>query len=633
MTQLKTLLLERMLVLQNRHTAYDEEFHAGVNIIASAGNSKGKSTVADLIFYGLGGEGVAWKDEAARCSHVLCQVALNNRRVTLRREITDKRFQPMSVHFGGIETALADSTDWNTYPYARHGDKESFSQKLFQYLDLPEIPVELSNLTMHQALRLMYQDQLTQNDRIFRSEDRDSIIIREAVGDLICGVLNPAVYKIELRIREIERLVENLDGQIKGARHVLLRSGEMPTTAMVDETIRNVEVSITNLQVKLQGLRNADSRRQIEDEVVRERVEALRTLVQSLNVELEALRREATTLALIVADSQALIIEIENTLKSLEQSTTVREVMGYVSVHVCPSCFSKIEENSDEGVCALCKSRLDPDAEKSRFLRLRNELEQQKKESESLIVDRQERIAQVHLIIRDKTEERARFAIEYESLLKAYIVDADAAALAVARQLGAQEQELENWRQKRRLLEELEALAAERADLVAEINRARAELDSLREHSEARRKRVKEIIGSSMLDTIQRDTESTEFAEVADIYVDFAADRFRMTGKTGFSASSLTVIKSSFYIAMLIAACEDRAFGLPMFLLLDNIEDKGMTEGRSQNFQEVIVDISRKLRCPHQIIYTTSAINPEFENSDYMVGPLYSEDQKSLNVI
>jgi hypothetical protein len=49
-----------------------------------------------------------------------------------------------------------------------------------------------SNITMHQVLRLLYEDQLTPVQRIFRAENFDTWQARQAVGDrnlgLMCGI-------------------------------------------------------------------------------------------------------------------------------------------------------------------------------------------------------------------------------------------------------------------------------------------------------------------------------------------------------------------------------------------------------------------------------------------------------------
>jgi len=67
-------------------------------------------------------------------------------------------------------------------------------------------------------------------------------------------------------------------------------------------------------------------------------------------------------------------------------------------------------------------------------------------------------------------------------------------------------------------------------------------------------------------------------------------------------------------------------------LLLDNVEDKGMTPQRSQNFQRLLVEISAGLRVDHQIIFTTSMVAPELENPRFTVGDLYTADHKSLRI-
>ena len=68
MTQPKpSLILNRLLVIAGDKTAYDQKFEEGVNIIQSDGNSAGKSTVMDFIFFVLGGDVEEWTDEAKRC--------------------------------------------------------------------------------------------------------------------------------------------------------------------------------------------------------------------------------------------------------------------------------------------------------------------------------------------------------------------------------------------------------------------------------------------------------------------------------------------------------------------------------------------------------------------------------------
>jgi hypothetical protein len=81
-----------------------------------------------------------------------------------------------------------------------------------------------------------------------------------------------------------------------------------------------------------------------------------------------------------------------------------------------------------------------------------------------------------------------------------------------------------------------------------------------------------------------------------------------------------------------LAAGIDHAFFHPRFLLLDNIEDKGMEVIRSQLFQKLIVEKATEVEVPYQVIFTTSMMNPMLELDEYVIGPAYTEDHRTLNL-
>src|SRR5437868_14360021 len=129
-----SLRLLRLVVTKSGKSAYDEVFHPGVNVIRSEGNSRGKSTIADLIFFALGGDLTEWKAEAGSCDQTFAEVALNGAVLTLRRDIVvGSRQVPMWVYFGTFADGSASAAQgWIRLPYARSGDRESFSQLLFK---------------------------------------------------------------------------------------------------------------------------------------------------------------------------------------------------------------------------------------------------------------------------------------------------------------------------------------------------------------------------------------------------------------------------------------------------------------------------------------------------------------------
>src|SRR5258708_752880 len=116
MTLLKpTLRVNRLAVFRHGRSVYDQKFHSGVNIIRGA-NSTGKSTIADFIFFALGGDVANWKPGAASCDFLVAEVKLNEAAVTLRRKISQHRNQPMDVYWGEMEAGLASAVQgWQVY--------------------------------------------------------------------------------------------------------------------------------------------------------------------------------------------------------------------------------------------------------------------------------------------------------------------------------------------------------------------------------------------------------------------------------------------------------------------------------------------------------------------------------------
>lgn len=99
---------------------------------------------------------------------------------------------PAAVFVGTFEEASAQGLDgWQSYPIRRSaGGDESFSQIMFRASGIPEAQSQgAANITMNQLLRLVYADQRTPASFLFRYESFDTGEIREAVGDLVRGII------------------------------------------------------------------------------------------------------------------------------------------------------------------------------------------------------------------------------------------------------------------------------------------------------------------------------------------------------------------------------------------------------------------------------------------------------------
>ena len=100
-----SLFLKRLVVMSNGERVYDENFYTGLNIIRGM-NGTGKTTIADFIFFGLGGENVHWKEEALRCDYVYCEVFVSGQIWTFLKAPLTRQLKPLMdggiIHFLGL---------------------------------------------------------------------------------------------------------------------------------------------------------------------------------------------------------------------------------------------------------------------------------------------------------------------------------------------------------------------------------------------------------------------------------------------------------------------------------------------------------------------------------------------------
>jgi len=58
-----------------------------------------------------------------------------------------------------------------------------------------------------------------------------------------------------------------------------------------------------------------------------------------------------------------------------------------------------------------------------------------------------------------------------------------------------------------------------------------------------------------------------------------------------------------------------------------------MVGDRVRYFQQMMADWSDSSKVGHQIILTTSTLNPELETDEYMIGPKYTKQSRTLDFI
>jgi hypothetical protein len=623
--------IRRLRVLRRGAPVYDQSYHLGVNIIRGE-NGSGKSTIADFIFYILGGEFDNWKKAAEACDQVQAEVATRGGVVVLRRDV-GKAQSPMAVFFGPMAEAEQHGLGgWEMFPIRRASSKLSFTQIMFRSAGIPEAQSQgASNITMHQILRLLYSDQRTPAGFLFRYEDFDPREIREAVGDLICGLSVYELYELELRLREINRDFEEKSRRLTALLAVLPKEETITRVETVDVRLDQLSREYDLVTNEIASVNELVDDGQVQ-EFMRGRAKAAEEL-RKLRAEIAANEQQAQITQLEINDLNAFLQYLEELSTKLPRTQAASDVVGNVEFSYCPACLAPLSGEKGLDHCVVCGAATDPEQERSRYLQIKTDLDIQIRESQQLLegkeVSARHAESELRAARREHQEKLSEYTVKYDistSPRESFVAERYQRIGQIDRERG----ELGRLRER---VGEIERLSEEKANLQAEITRLKDRQDALERAGRNRKAEALSLVSNIARDILHRDLErQAEFKRAASVSLNFADNSIKVDGELNFAESSNVILKNAAILSLLLAAAEDLQFYHPRFVLFDNIEDKGMEPPRSYNFQDIIVRLSRATRVEHQIIFTTSMPNPALDDEKYVIGPLYTQQNQTLRL-
>ena len=634
-----TLQFRKLRIFREKQVAYQADFHEGVNIIRGH-NASGKSTVMDFIFYVLGGENVPWKNEALLCDEVLAELELNGLPITISRPVSDAARNPLSIFWGRLDEAIAGPiSEWETYPYQRSASKESFSQVLFRLLEMPELRGEgVSNITMHQLLRLLYVDQRTPHDVIFRAEPFDTILTRETVGNYLCGIYSAELYDAQLEFKTVDAQLSKSVSELKSVFKILGSSGQggANTTDFLQAEATTLSREIVDLNERVIELREGSRNPEKNNEQSAKRVANLREALSMKQREYAEAGDAFQNLSLEVEDSKFFVSELQRRLSALEDSEATRKYLGAIKFNFCPCCLGAIEEKvepSSEQFCQLCKSAATVNPAGSQLLRMRNELALQRKESARLLEERELMLQNLARELPVLARELKQLEVEYRKVTQEWASPVEAEIDAANLRLGELKQKLVQIDEYQKLAAVIENLQAQRASLENRKSELQDKILFLENKDDSIKAEARLSVAKELVHLLRADLpRQEEFIQASAVDWSFGENRVSVNGHTQFSESSMVILKHCFHLALLAASTKHEFFRVPRFLLLDGIEDGGQEIVRSHHLQELVVKLSESLPARHQIIFSTSQIAPKLKNSDLVVGKASTVDSKTLSI-
>lgn len=625
------LRLNRLCVVRHGQLVYDQEFHEGVNIIRGQ-NGSGKSTIADFIFFVLGGEFDDWKGVAGQCDEVQAEVQTPRGKLTLRRRV-GRAQEPVQLYFGPMVDAAARSMEgWEWFPIRRQASGASFSQMMFRSMRIPEAQSEgAANITMHQLLRLCYSDQRTPATRLFRWEPFDTNAIREAVGDLVCGISGYEIYEIGLELRNLQKELDAVNARLGALQSALPSDESLNTPELIEVAVGRLRTEAEDIQEEIGRVDEAVQPGEVK-EYLRERREAQAGLSKQRGglQKLEAVRE---SLEFELREIREFLEFLAELIEKVSVAEATFDAIGSIEFTHCPACGETLVAERPGLHCIVCKTPLDEEREGARYNQIRLDLEIQTRESQQLVRGKEEDL-------RSTREKLRRVRREHEKALSAFDLmygggKAPREAFLATRtsRLGQIETEIDFLLKSHGIAVRISELTAEKAVIAERIDGLETREAALRQDAEHRRPRALSRVSSFGASILRSDLpRQAEFMDADEVVLDFRTDTVSVGGLVNFAESSNVVLKNAAVLALLLAAATDKEFHHPRFLLIDNIEDKGMEVARSHLFQRIVVERVTELQMPHQIIFTTSMMNPDLELDDYTVGAAYTSEEPSLAI-
>ena len=623
-----TLKVDRLHVKRGSQVAFDEAFHSGVNVLFGR-NGSGKTSVIQLLMYGLGYEIQNWKDEARLCDCIYVGLKINGTDLTIRRKNNGTDKQSMDFCFAEMDIALSSPlTAWFNYPYAI-GSKSSFSQKMFEVLGIPEAKADANNnnVTLHQIYRLIYSDQSNTSSAIFNNEPFDSAFKRESVGKYLLGLYDNELYEAKINLVEEERKLQKIIAKLHAIQSVVGKTsfGEEIGTIEEQKALILKEIAVINVEVmrvKDESLISYSSEKKETESSAKDSI-AIRNKLLEIETEIQQLNYN-------ILDSKEFISELFDKKCALTDSIKVSALIDGFKFTSCPSCHKPLKEKSNT-CCCLCGEPSDSKANSTSILRMKNEIDIQLRESERLLEKKNEKLTE---LIDKRKELRTAFRKQISkvtAVMSSVDVTKEKQIYDFYRQTGELEEKLKTLDKISELHQSLLELRSERDGVQSRVNSLKDKIELIGRQIIKREPEIKELISERLCELLRKDNGAErEFKGAEIIEFDFAANSVSVNGKTAFSESGSVLLNNAFHVALLMVSLEKKYVRLPRFLVLDGIENGGMEDERSKNFQKVVVEALSRYEVDFQLIFATKNIDESLKIKNCMVGEEYNESNKTI---
>ncbi|MFW2147013.1 hypothetical protein ACK2M2_02610 [Acinetobacter sp. TY1] len=624
-----TLQVNKIIITKENKVAYSAEFHTGLNIITGQ-NSSGKTTILDCIAYTLGMEEIKLKNEALSCDFCYLEISINGQTLCLKREISEHSRRPISILYDELKTVDQETSEWLTFPINR-SEKISYSQIMFNLMDSSEKNLDASsNLTMHQILRSIYAAQKYLHFPILTPSTHDDALIRKTIGEYLLGFYNNDLYIMQIQHKEKVKNKEKLKTESNFLKNIFKKS-YFPFNNKQSAEKHLDKLKIEKIKINQELNNTKRTPKKLERDNLKQ-IESLNKTINSLYLTKQSLEIQKNQLYLNSLDSQIFINEIIDRLERLEESKFVQS-FSHVSFEFCPSCLSKLENNSSK-TCNLCKcDNENTDEYTSPLLRMKNELLIQLEESKKIELLRNDKINVIKIQIIKTSDEIRTFSTQVNNLSEHWSDTEKANLTSLSFKLGKIDTEISEINKLIPIYDELEDLNNRIIILGSEITQLESEITNLEESNYQNRLKTLQLLELNLINLLKLDLpRESEFIDPQHISISFTDNQIYVNNKNKFSESSTVILRHLFHLALLKTADNIPNMRFPRLLILDGIDDGGLEPERIINLQKIILSELNTLKNSYQVILATSIDNLSEAMHPYIYTRKLTTSDKSIRI-
>lgn len=616
------LAIRKVIYIGENYKFESPNLNDGI-VILEGDNEHGKTTFMNLIYYGLGGKvpGFYQKDKKSTSKHTEIYNDKSNY-VELHIEINKEKYSLIRAFNSNIISIIDRSKEKIIEASInRNGKSENtiFSDWILGKLGIEVFDivqgVNQFKLGFNDLMRLIYYDQKTDIDKIYKSAQNENFIsdsrdVRCAIFEVLIGESYNEYYNIlgkqKLKSKEYDKVCASLD-----AFNEFLRETNY-------EKLENIEYIKGEIEKKIKNLELLNIERNLE-----------RTNINSSNYILNEIEENRKTLLVLIKEEDdlykvqediqnlidkiiLLIEETNNEIREIEKIIFANKNLNLFSSNTCPYCLNEVVREKNK---CLCGSDINDEEYEKFFYSSKEYLEILQLKNKSLkslmsILNKREKKLKLNKIKIENLQEKIK-QLKYNIMDLSKDIDSSYSS-SIVREI---DDKINSLNSEISLLEQSKQLALKKEVLVKKTEKIRNELEALK------------IDVKTKYNLAQRDisNKKIEFNKIYDRLMK-KADKYcyrayidesymPVVNEQAYRARSASVSKRLMYFLTLLKMSLEYDINYPRFLMIDTPNKEGIDIDNLKVILEQIEEINEHAEEKgekFQVILTTGiGIYPE----------------------